>query len=137
MAAGVKDYIKAVSHEVVPAISRGLTRIKVIAHIVAGIVYLALGLHFELPTAWIVGGALAIAALELLLIVPYRLWARLTEQVTHRLILKCMVDEPGCVRRDVPLRLNNGGQIEATWFRLRSLHLVQPTLLAVVLISRQ
>lgn len=58
----------------------------------------------------------------MILYVPYKLWAKLTEEVTPRFVLACSNDERGCVRRDV--KFNSGGstsQISATWFRLKVL----------------
>jgi hypothetical protein len=119
MAAGVKDYIAALSNEVVPSLLRGIGVMKVVVFALAIVAPALVGWRYDLSANMTLALVAGFIALEVILYVPYKLWARLTDQVTPRFILSCSNDEPGCVRSNVKFNTASGGSLVATWFLLK------------------
>lgn len=96
-------------------------------------VALLLGWHFNgYPIAWLLGGATAIALIEVLVFFPFQLWKANTEQITvlksrlaPALVCTFNMNDPGCTRpnTEVSMPSQHNGAVTVreifTWFRVR------------------
>jgi hypothetical protein len=67
-------YISALAQEVLPAFRRGVITVTAMAYIIIAGAYFLVGHTFSLSTFQLWTGALAIAIVEVLVVLPYRLW---------------------------------------------------------------
>jgi hypothetical protein len=74
MALDIKGYISALAQEVLPAFRRGVIAVTVLAYVILAGAYLLLGHSFSLSTFQLWTGALVIAVIEVMVVLPYRLW---------------------------------------------------------------
>jgi hypothetical protein len=74
MGPSVKDYLRALAREMLPAFRRGVIVVTGAAYVLFVATYLILGWHLSLSTLQLWTGALGIAALEVIVVLPYRLW---------------------------------------------------------------
>jgi hypothetical protein len=80
MVPNIKGYLQALAQEVLPAFRRGVIAVTALAYIILAGAYFLLGHTFSLSTFQLWTGALAIAAVEVMVVLPYRLWkANVTE----------------------------------------------------------
>jgi hypothetical protein len=80
MGPNLKGYIWALAQEVLPAFRRGVIAVTALAYILIAGVYLLVGGTFALSTFQLWTGAILIAVIEVLIVLPYRLWkANVTE----------------------------------------------------------
>jgi hypothetical protein len=122
----LKNYIGACLAEAPNAFRRGIVAVTALANI-ALLVALLVGWHLQAITALQISTvAIVIAALEIVLILPYRLWkanvaeiASLENRLTPKLKLSFDMNDPGCVRPNTKITAGPNQDIIATWYRIK------------------
>jgi hypothetical protein len=126
----IKGYIYALASEVLPAFRRGVIAMTALAYLVIAGAFILLGSSWSLTTLQLWTGALVIAATEVLLVLPYRLWKANTAKIVEldeslRPKIRCSFDmnNPACVRRNTQImttdRQGRQDNTIATWYRMK------------------
>jgi hypothetical protein len=98
---GIKEYTAALSQEVLPAFRRGVIAVTILAYLVIVGAFVFLGWHLNFTTLQLWTGALLIAGLEVLIVLPYRLWK------SNRAIIEELNQRLTALGQDRPLAFQN------------------------------
>src|SRR6266851_6305477 len=126
MVGSFRDYIWECIKEAPSAWRRGMIAVTLLTYIVIAAALL-LGWHLNaLSNFQLATGALLVALLEILVILPFKLWKantakidELEDRIKSKIRLSFSMNEPGCVRPNTYITAGPDKDVVATWYRIK------------------